>query len=77
MPEKYRNLINMCLEKTYCKIKMENRLSDMFELAVGLRQGDHESLMLINLVQEKNDREMEKLNLGGMALGDEKISRLA
>jgi len=53
---KYINLIQMCNEKTICKILFLQNYSEPFEVKSALRQGD----MLFNLVLEQVVRDINE-----------------
>lgn len=68
IPKKYVNLIKACYEKTLCRVRYLQGISDSFEVKSGLKQGDALSPALFNLVLEKvikdtnDDRRMEISN---------------
>jgi sorting nexin-29 len=47
------NLIKMTLIYTNCRVKIQGKLSSIFKVKVGLRQGDALSTILFNIVLEK------------------------
>lgn len=68
IPKKYVNLIKACYEKTLCRVRYLQGISDPFEVKSGLKQGDALSPALFNLALEKiirdtnDDRRMEISN---------------
>jgi hypothetical protein len=39
-PHEMASLIKMCLNKTYCRVRVGKYLSDVFPIRNGLKQGD-------------------------------------
>lgn len=77
-PQKLINLISMCINETYAKVKTSYMVSEKFIIHSGLRQGDPLSPVLFNLVLEKISRDFEKsLNREGFIMGNKKIVKLA
>jgi hypothetical protein len=48
VPMKVVRLIKMCLNETYSKVHMGERLSDMFPIQSGLKQGEALLSLLLN-----------------------------
>lgn len=53
IPEKLIRLAEMCLKSSNCRMRINGKLSDSFEVCTGLRQGDGLSPMLFNIVLER------------------------
>jgi len=75
IPKKLVGLIKMCMENTQYQVRVENTMSEAFEVETGLKQDDTLSPMLFNLVLEKTIREMQK-EPTGVAIGERKIQVL-
>lgn len=63
------------MENTQYQIRVDNTLSEAFEVNTGLKQGDALSPMLFNLALEKTIREMQKESTG-ITIGERKIQVL-
>jgi hypothetical protein len=72
IPKKLIGLTKMCMENTQYQIRIDNTLSEAFEVNTGLKQGDALSPMLFNLVLEKTIREIQK-DPTGITIGERKM----
>jgi len=52
IPSKTVKMIKLCMDKTRCKIKFNQHMSDKFEVKTGLRQGDTLSSVFFNIALE-------------------------
>ena len=52
IPMKLVRLIKMCLNETYSRVQVDKRLSDIFPIRNGLKQGDALSPLIFNLGRE-------------------------
>jgi hypothetical protein len=52
IPRKLLGLIKMCLNETYCRVRIGKNLSDKFSVQNGLKQGDALSSLLFNFALE-------------------------
>jgi len=64
IPDKLIRLVKMTLSDTLCKVKIQNKTSNAFQVRFGVRQGDSLSSILFNLALEKVIRSI-KTNPGG------------
>jgi hypothetical protein len=64
IPKKLVQLVEMTLENTHNKVKIQGKLSPNFETVVEVRQDDSLSTLLFNICMEKIIRNI-KTNLGG------------
>jgi len=60
IPKKLIGLTKMCMENTQYQVKVDNILSEAFQVRTGLKQGDTLSPMLFNLALEETIREIQK-----------------
>lgn len=60
IPAKTVRMIKLCMNKTRCKVKFNQHLSDEFEVKTGLCQGDALSPVLFNLALETVNRKHRK-----------------
>lgn len=65
VPRKLINLIKMTLKGTHCRVVVDGKLSEKFEVRTGLKQGDPMSTTLFNLVLEKVIRD-SKIQTNGL-----------
>jgi hypothetical protein len=56
IPKKLITMTNITLRNTRCRVKVQNALSEEYEVNIGLRQGDPLSPMLFNLTLERAAR---------------------
>ena len=56
VPEKLIRLIQVCLSNTTAQVKISGKLSDLFDILSGLKQGCVLSVLLFNIVMEKITR---------------------
>jgi len=75
IPKKLIGLTKMCMENTQYQIRVDNTLSEAFEVNTGLKQGDTLSPMLFNLALEKAIREIQR-EPTGISIGERKIQVL-
>ena len=75
IPKKLIGLTKMCMENTQYQIRVDNTLSEAFEVNSGLKQGDALSPLLFNLALEKTIREMQK-EPTGITIGERKMQVL-
>jgi sorting nexin-29 len=60
IPMKLVNLIKMCLNETYIKVRIGKHLSDSFPIQNGLKQGDGLSPLLLNFAVKYAIRKVQK-----------------
>jgi hypothetical protein len=58
IPTKLVRLIKACVQKSKCKVKFNEELSEDFSVETGLRQGDALSPTLFNTALESVEREV-------------------
>jgi hypothetical protein len=54
IPNKLVNVVEMTLEGSKCRVKVQGSLSQYFTIRNGLRQGDPLTTVLFNIVLEKD-----------------------
>lgn len=64
IPKKLKSLVRMCMEGTQYQIRVDQTISEIFTVEIGLKQGEALSLILFNLALEKAVREMQKETTG-------------
>ncbi|KAL4152688.1 hypothetical protein QTP88_000521 [Uroleucon formosanum] len=67
IPAKIVKMIKLCMNKTRCKVRFNQHISDEFEVKTGLRQGDALSPILFNIALEMVVRKTQK-KYGGVNL---------
>jgi len=65
-----------CVQKTRSAVRIEGTLSSFFENKTGLKQGDRLSLILFNLVLQKEIQSI-KMVPSGIKIGKEQLNILA
>ncbi|KAL4148527.1 hypothetical protein QTP88_002756 [Uroleucon formosanum] len=68
-------LTKMCMEDTQYRVRVEQTMSEPFEVSTGLKQGDLLSPTLFNLALEKAIREMQR-ETTGITIGQQRIQIL-
>uniref|UniRef100_A0A8D9DWW4 Craniofacial development protein 2 n=1 Tax=Cacopsylla melanoneura TaxID=428564 RepID=A0A8D9DWW4_9HEMI len=64
IPSKLIKLTKACMSESRCKVRVNGKLTDSFEVKSGLKQGDCLSPILFNLVLEKAIRKVTETNEG-------------
>ncbi|KAE9525797.1 hypothetical protein AGLY_014023 [Aphis glycines] len=75
IPKKLVVLTKMCMEDTQYRVRVEQTMSEPFEVSTGLKQGDSLSPTLFNLALEKAIREMQ-IETTGITIGQHRIQVL-
>ena len=75
IPKKLVVLTKMCMEDKQYRIRVEQTMSEPFEVSTGLKQGDSLSPTLFNLALEKAIREMQ-MGTTGIMIGQQCIQVL-
>ena len=76
IPFKLINMCKTCVQKTRSAVRIEGTLSSFFENKTGLKQGDRLSLILFNLVLQKEIQSI-KMVPSGIKIGKEQLNILA
>jgi len=76
IPTKLINMCKTCVQKTRSAVRIEGTLSSFFENKTGLKQGDRLSLILFNLVLQKEIQSI-KMVPSGIKIGKEQLNILA
>ncbi|KAL4132173.1 hypothetical protein QTP88_009380 [Uroleucon formosanum] len=75
IPKKLVALTKMCMEDTQYRIRVQQTMSEPFEISTGLKQGYSLSPTLFNLALEKTIKEMQ-METTGITIGQQRIQVL-